>query len=88
MGNNPNDWANLAGKQPGTAIGASAGIRKADAALIEGQQQRFVNRATANQQLADAVTFYDLVRNNAPSPMLRERATFGWALRPGNRRQA
>ncbi len=51
------------------------------------EQQRFVNRATANQHLADAVDFYELVQKTplAPAPGAGD---LRLGPRPGNPRQS
>lgn len=63
----------------GTQIASMAGILAGDIYLGQGTQQRFVNRATANQDLAKAIERYKLVLDSSSSPLLKERATYGLA---------
>ena len=76
---NPAAWDNLAKQQPTTPVGCLAGIRAGDQCLLNGWQERYVDQAKANQDLANAVDLYERVQRNASLPLLRERATFGLA---------
>jgi tetratricopeptide (TPR) repeat protein len=76
---NQGAWSSLAEKEPTTPVGATAGILSGDTLLADATQQRFVNQALANRQLAAAVEFFERVKEKAPTPQLREQAAFGLA---------
>ncbi len=75
----PTAWSGLAEKQPTTPVGATAGVLSGDACLLEATETRFMNQATANRQLGNAMEFYERVKEKAPTPMLREQAAIGLA---------
>jgi predicted negative regulator of RcsB-dependent stress response len=64
---------------PNTNVGTTAAIVAADGHLREGCERLFVNKATAQQELAKAIELYRLVIEQGQMPLELERATFGLA---------
>jgi hypothetical protein len=64
---------------PDKLAGRTAAVLAADVYLAEGCDQRFHNKAPAEQKLSKAVEFYEFGLKQSGSPLLQERATFGLA---------
>lgn len=57
----------------------AADLGAADIQLAQGCSMLFINKATANQQLNNALKLYQAVSEQSPSPALRVQAAFGIA---------
>ena len=64
---------------PDTHAGRTATVLLADFHLADGCNQRFVNKAPAEQELSKAIELYESDLKENPSALLRERSTFGLA---------
>ena len=76
---NPTLMTKVKDDRPGTTVADMAAVVEGDEHLAAGCDQLFVNKATAQQELAKAIELYSLVREHCQLPSLHERATYGLA---------
>jgi hypothetical protein len=76
---NPTLMSKVIDDRPGTVVAEMAAVVEGDQHLAIGCEQLFVNKATAQQELAKAVELYSSVRGQTRLPSLQERATYGLA---------
>ncbi len=79
LGGNPNVLFGLMEQHSGEPVGTMAALVAGDFLFSQGVQQRFTNRAAANESLSKASDCYKRVLAADASPMAKERATFGVA---------
>lgn len=78
-GGNADQLADVIRRYPGTPAAQWSQLLMADAAIADGSQLLFADRAKARERLESAVGFYSAVLAERPLPLIAERATFGLA---------